>query len=141
MRKNRSKDDAQLLAMGGILISIIVISSAVITINLSNSSIPLDKSDFIKTDFDNIRKEFGVALQDRLEEKMDYDEEDIKKFFYDIALTFSFAESLRDNYFFAEYIEITNTVDDRPNGIKAKLTVGNKNEFITEVVQYYIENV
>ena len=70
---------------------------------------------------------------------MNLNEADIELIFYETFKTFSHAESLHDNYFFAEYLSLTRTVDNKADGIIARLVLGNENEFIEEVVEYYIE--
>ena len=138
----KNNNEAQLLTMGGILVSIIIISSAIITINLSNVSTPLDKNDFIKYEFDNVRKEFGVALQDKLENKIQYATRDndalVRYYFNDTSMVFAYTEFLRGNYFKAEYLGLTFDTEDRADGIIARLVLGNDREYIIEEVEYYI---
>ena len=140
----KNRNDAQLLTMGGVLVSIIIISSAIITINLSNVITPLDKNDFIKHEFDNVRKEFGVALQDKLKNKIQYVTRDndalVSFYFNDISRSFAYIEFLRGNYFKAEYLGLTFDTEDRADGVIACLTLDNTKERIIEEVEYYISS-
>lgn len=133
----KDKDDAQLLLLAGIAISVSIIALASIAISLSSISTPIDKSTFIKSDYDNIRKEFGVALQERLEGKLDYNENLIRLYFNHTKDMFIFfVESIEGNTFDAEYQGLTYTTDQIAKGIGVKLSMGNGYDYITEVVEY-----
>ena len=134
------KNDAQLLLLGGIIITVILISSASIAISLSNVSIPLDKTSSIKGDYENIRKEFGIALKDNVGEYLDDFEYEISKdltvlFFEDIKNSFIFfIEIYNNNYFDAEILEIWK--DDTVGVLLVRLTLSDSDEKIQEDVVY-----
>lgn len=134
-------NDGQLLLLAGIIISISIIAFASITAELStNIGITIDKSSFLKSNYDNVRKEFGVALQDNLEGKLDYQKTTVENlvnlYFNDTRETFVFyVESLHSNYFDAEFLELTYNAG-QINGLKAVLTLANEKEYISEVVTY-----
>jgi len=130
-------NDAQILLLGGIAMSVAILTLAMISVSLSSISTPIDKSTFIKSEYDNIRREFGVALQDRLDGKLDYNEDLIRLYFNDTKDTFVFfIESLHGNNFNAEYIGLTYTTDDVVDGMAVALTLSNGVECITEDVEY-----
>jgi hypothetical protein len=134
------ENNAQLLLLGGIIISVILIASAAIAINLSNISIPLDKTSSIKTDYDNIRKEFGIALKDNVKDYLtEFDPDDAlqltQMYSEDIKDTFVFfIESYNDNYFDAEIGE--EWKDGIVGVITVKLTLSDSDEIIQEEVVY-----
>jgi len=141
MKKINKKNNAQLLLLGGIMISIILIASASIAISLSNISIPLDKTSSIKTDYDNIRKEFGIALKDNINQYLlTFDSVNALKLtkihFEDIKNTFVFfIENFNDNYFDAEIVN-DDWKDDVTGVITVKLTLSDSDETIQEEVVY-----
>jgi hypothetical protein len=138
--KNYKNEDAQLLLLAGIFLSVAIITLASITVSLANLDISIDKTSFIKTDYDNIRKEFGVALKDKLGGKLNYKDSEplILTYFNDTRDIFVFfVESLNGNYFDAEYKGLTFT-NDEPDGIICIIKFSNGNEYISEVINYDI---
>ena len=140
--RKHKKDDAQLLLLTGIFLSVAIITLASITVSLVNVDISLDKTSFIKSDYDNIRKEFGIALRDRLSGKLNYEEKTlvplVLTYFNDTRDIFVFfVESLNGNDFYAEYIGLTST-NDEADGIICFLTLSDDNECISEVITYDI---
>ena len=149
-RSIRKENNAQLLLLGGIIISVILIASASIAISLSNVSIPLDKTSSIKSDYDNIRKEFGIALKDNVKEyfmvfNASASSSLTKIFFEDIKNTFTFfIETFNDNYFDAEILE--ELVGSGPDTtiwrgsvvgvMTVKMTLSDSDEIIQEEVVY-----
>jgi len=143
--KSISKEkNAQLLLLGGIIITVILITSASIAISLSNVSIPLDKTSSIKNNYDNIRKQFGIALKDNVK---DYLEEFgpqssktlVEQYFEDVKSTFSFfIETYNDNYFDATITDIWNDGSgiEIEGVLKIELTYSDNDEEIVEEVVY-----
>ena len=133
-----AKDDAQLLLLAGIFLSVAIVTLASVMVSLSDIDISIDKTSFIKSEYDNVRKEFGVALRDRLSGKLNYGEDLILVYFNDTRDTFIyFVESLHGNYFDAEYRGLTYT-NDEPDGIICFLKLGNGNEYVSEMINYDI---
>ena len=129
-------EEAQLLLLGGIAICLAIITLAMISVNLSSISSPIDKSLFIKPEYDNIRKEFGVALSERLNGKLDYGENLIRLNFNYTRDTFIFLiESLKGNSFDAKYAGLTYSPDG-VDGIRVILTLSNSYEYVNEEVEY-----
>ena len=64
----RSFDDnhGQLLMLAGIIITISILSLALVSISLSGEVSISKKDSFIKYEYDNVRTEFGFALKERL---------------------------------------------------------------------------
>ena len=86
--KNRKKnvdfkndDRGQLFIIGGVMITLAILSLAVISTNLPDVAIPHDETSYLKPEYDNIRQEFGIALQNTLGSKLKYvptnDDDDI----------------------------------------------------------------
>ena len=129
-------DDAQLLLIAGIFLSVAIVSLASVMVSLANIDISIDKTSFIKTEYDNVRKEFGTALRDKLEDKLGYGADLACVYFNDTRDTFVFyLESLKNNYFDAEFKYITYN-NYQPNGICCYLRLGNGKEYISELVYY-----
>jgi hypothetical protein len=127
------------------MMAIIIISMAALSTNISDFYEPVDKTSYIKHDYDNIRKEFGIALQDELGDKVQYilkDDSQIElQYFNYILETFVFIESSHGNFFDAEYIASTFTVGDKFDGIEVKLSFNNGEESVVENVKYEISEV
>jgi hypothetical protein len=131
---------SQLLLSAGIIITLSIISLSLISVSLSKIVLPIDKSTFIKPEFDNIRKEFGTALQDRLYGKLQYSEDLVHLYFNDTRDAFVFVEALHGYYFDAKYIKLTYNIDG-PDGLIAMLTFSNGKEYICEQVEYDIDKM
>lgn len=133
-----AKDDAQLLLLAGIFLSVAIVTLASVTSSLANADISIDKTSFIKSEYDNVRKEFGIALKDALSGKLIYDEDLIQTYFDETRDTFIFfVESLNGNYFDAEYKGLTYT-NDEADGIICLLKLGNGKEYVSETIEYDI---
>lgn len=130
------ESEAQLLMIGGITICVIIIVASAATISLSSINIPVDETSSIKSEFDNIREKFGLALQDRLHGKLD-NISLVLLYFNDTRNLFTFAEARHDNYFDAVFVGITSTTDE-PDGIVAFIVLGDNHDCISERVEYYI---
>jgi len=132
-------DRSQVLLLAGVAITIAIISFAMVSVSLSSIHMPIDKSSFIKSEFDNIRREFGVALIDKAEDGLKYPKNIFNDlfmlYFNDTRDVFIFVEVLHDNYFYAELVEITYTVDE-PRGFIVLLTLFNEDEYISEEISY-----
>jgi len=133
-----AKDDAQLLLLAGIFLCVAIVALASVMSSLANVDISIDKTSFIKSDYDNVRKEFGVALKDRLGDKLNYEDASILTYFNATRDIFVFfVGTLNGNYFDAEYRGLTYT-NDEPDGIICFLKLGNGNEYVSEVINYDI---
>lgn len=140
LRRLTSKDDAQLLLLAGIFLSVAIVSLASVMVSLANADVSIDKTSFIKSDYDNVRKEFGMALKDKISDKIDYKNPEplIIVYFEDIRDTFVFfIESLNGNYFDAEYKGLTYT-NGKVSGVICFIELGNGKEFVSEAVTYDI---
>lgn len=133
--------DAQLLLIAGITMSILIITLSTIAISLSDITITsFDKSSSIQPDFDNIRREFGLAMNQKLEGKLSYSKESIigliETYFNETRETFAyFIESYHSNYFNAELQDIVFN-NEGVAGIYVYLTMSNDKESIYETVCY-----
>jgi len=124
--------------VAGIFLSVSIVALASVMVSLANADVSIDKTTFIKSDYDNVRKEFGMALKDKLKGKLDNNDEFIRTYFEDIRDTFVyFIESMNGNYFDAEYIDKTYSYGE-PDGIVCIIKFSNGKEFVKEQVSYDI---
>ena len=129
-------DEAQLLVLTGVTICVLIIVSYGAIISISSINVPLDKSSFIKSEFDNVRTEFGLVLHDQLHGKMN-DIDFVRMCFNHTRDLFAFAEAQHNNYFNAEFINVTYTMDT-PDGIVAIITLSNDLDIVRDQVFYHI---
>ena len=129
-------DEAQLLVLTGVTICVLIIVSYGAIISMSSINVPLDKSSFIKSEFDNVRTEFGLVLHDQLHGKMN-DIDFVRMCFNHTRDLFAFAEAQHNNYFNAEFINVTYTMDT-PDGIVAIITLSNDFNIVRDQVFYHI---
>jgi len=133
-----AKDDAQLLLLTGVFLCVAIVALASVMSSLANIDISIDKTSFIKSDYDNLRKEFGIALKDRLGGKLNYGETLTLIYFNETRDIFAFfVGTLNGNYFDADYKGLTYT-NNEPDGIICFLKLGNGNEYVSEVINYDI---
>jgi len=141
-RSLKKQNEGQLLLIAGITLSISIITLSSVAVNLSSISLPVEKSLTLKSEYDNIRKEFGIALKDNLKDKIGLGSSDeiIKAYFNDVRNTFVFyIESFYDVYFDAELDEDFLKYYNLPiSEIRVTITLSNEDEYIKEVVSYYI---
>lgn len=132
-------NESQLLLIGGVLITIIILSMTMISISIPDITKPVYKKDFIKYEYANIREEFGVLLNDNLEGVIDHisDSDTFDEFgmlhFEETKQMFSYLEKSHGNYFNAEYVDFSS---GPPKKVEIKLTLKNEKETITEIVEY-----
>ncbi|MEF8879433.1 MAG: hypothetical protein V5A64_03465 [Candidatus Thermoplasmatota archaeon] len=138
MNKRRCDDKGQLLIVAGVLISIMIVTSAIVSVNLAATNKPVDKGTFIKSEFEDVRETFGFALQDQLSQDVAESEDALQTVFNDTKNQFSFAESRRDYYFNAEYLE-TKYVADKPDSVKVRIILKNERDSVSDVVYYPID--
>jgi len=143
MKKYSLKNDkGQLLLIGGILITFLILAMVTISINISDINKPVYKKDFIRQDYANIKEEFGRTLKAKLEDKI----QEITTvsdanaicipYFNDVRDMFIFVVKSDGNYFNAEYIEPFFNNGGSVKGLKVRLTFINEKESITEEVTY-----
>jgi len=137
LRSNKKgSDDAQLLLIAGIILSVAIVTLASVSVSLSNADIAIDKTTFIKSEYDNLRREFGITLKDKIGNKLGYGEDVIRTYFNDTRDTYVFfIESLNGNYFDAEYIGLSYN-DNQVDGIICLLRIGNGKEYVSEEITY-----
>ena len=130
---------AQLVTAAGIIIAISILSVAFVSINLSSIYVPIEKGSFLKNEYDNIRQEFAGVIQNNLNGKLDYEENDfVKSFNYYFDETkdiFTYIETLHGYYFNAEFVSILYK-DNAPSGFVCILTLSNAYQYIQEEVTY-----
>ncbi len=133
------KDDAQIVLVGGIIITIAILSFGVIITSLSDVTETIDKESYLLYNYNNIRKEFGLVLKQNLQQNMDNDYLDsdiIGYYFNDSRDILVFAESSHGVFFDAELIRIVYK-GENINGLEARLTLSNEYDYISEEVTYY----
>ena len=135
-------DEGQLLLIGGILITFLILAMVTISISISDINKPVYKKDFIRQDYTNIREEFGRVLYYELEDKIheitsEADADAIcKPYFNDVRDMFIFTVKSDGNYFNAVYKEPFFNSGGSIKGLKVELTLSNEKETISEVVIY-----
>lgn len=135
-------DEGQLLLIGGILITFLILAMVTISISISDINKPVYKKDFIRQDYANIKEEFGRALNSKLEDKIheitsDADADAIcKPYFNDVRDMFIFVVKSDGNYFNAEYMEPFFNSGGSIKGLEVRLTFSNEKESISEVIIY-----
>ncbi len=134
------KDDnkGQLLIIGGIIVTIFIVFSAVLTVNLSATHKPVDKTSFITPEYNNVREKFGYALNDRLSTELMGFDNVVFAIFNDTKAEFKYGELRHGYYFDAELVQIR-SVDGKPEGLEVTLTLSNKKDSISDNVYYLIE--
>ena len=141
-KKIKNDDSGQLLLLGGVMLTILIISLAVISTSVSDIYISVDNTDFIKSEYDNIRREFGLALESNLIDKLEYvtpgtdGDNIVLPYFNDVKDVFIFTESLYGNYFDANFIRNNFSPEEEAIGMIVELTFDNGKESITEEVEY-----
>lgn len=128
---------AQILMIGGIIMCVMIVLSSVASISLTNIAVSIDKTTFIKSEFECVKDKFGLLLNDRLSGKLNNITFIYSSFNYSRDLL-SFAEARHNNYFNAEFVEMTYTADEA-DGMIVDIILSNKNDYIKERVAYYIE--
>ena len=132
-----SDNSAQLFIVAGVIITIMIVVSSIATLNSSSVTKPIDKSDFIRSNFENVKADFGFYLNDILTHELLEDRIELDKIFDDSVRLFKFAQARHNYYFDAEIISVmsySNSVDT----IKVNLTLSDLDDSMTEIVYYYI---
>lgn len=144
-KKNRCLDrrnSGQLLLLAGITISLAIIGLSMIAANLAEVNVYISKSSYVKSDYDNIRKEFGVALKDRLSGRIWLGEDFVDfayVYFNDTRDVFTFfVETLKGNCFNAEFLGLEYNIEQWPDGVIVRLMFSNGYEHISETIVYDI---
>ena len=141
MRKKQKRiikkdNNAQLLLIAGISICVLIIVSSAATVSMVDSFVPTDKTSSIKTEYDNVRNKFGLALQDHLEGKLET--ADVNYWFDITNNLFSYALARHNYYFNAVLVDTISSNGDNDDSIIVILNFSNKNDCITEQIEYYI---
>jgi len=135
---SKKTDDAQLLILAGVVITILLVVSSILSVNLSISNRPSNKETYIRSDYVNVKEKFGYALDDNLDRNLMQYEDVVYTVFNDTLKQFKFSLS-RYDYFFDAEIEEIRYIADQPEGIYVSLLMGNKFDSMSETVYYYIE--
>lgn len=143
VRKISKNNKSQLLLIGGVLTTILILSMAMISISIPDITKPVYKKDFIQYEYTNVREEFGILLKGNLKKVIDDIDGDAKFDDYGILHfdetkeMFIFIEKSHGNYFNAEYRDYVDS--SSPKAVEIKLTLKNEKDIISEVVTYEIE--
>lgn len=144
-RKILRKNKSQLLLIGGVIITFLMLSMAMVSISIPDITRPVYKKDFILYEFANVKEEFGILLKGNMKkiiDDIDPSEDDVNfnslgvPHFDETKEMFIFIEKLNGNYFNAEYI--TGSYKHAPKTVQVELTLKNEKELISEVVTYEI---
>lgn len=137
MIRKLSDNQGQLLVVAGIIITIMIVVSSIATINITSVTQPIDKTGFIKKEFENVRADFGYYLDDILIQEILEDENELDKVFDDAVRLFKFAEARHNYYFNAELEEII-SYSSSPDLLKVNLTIRDLDDSVSEIVYYHI---
>jgi len=133
------ENKGQLLTVAGIIITISILSIAFVSINLSSIYMPIEKGSFLKNEYGNIRREFGGVIQDNLNGKLDYEQEDFIKifnyYFNETKDIFTYVETLHGYYFNAEFVSILYK-NNAPSSFVCVLTLSSDYQYTQEEVKY-----
>ena len=133
---------AQLLLIGGVLITFLILSLSMISISIPDITRPIYKKDFINYEYSNVKEEFGVLLNVSLKKVREYinDENTFEEYgkahFNETKEMFVYIEKTNGNYFNVEYLNYD--AGSSPKTIRVRLTLRNNKENISEVVHYKI---
>jgi len=140
-RKNLSfsdNKDGQIFLLGGVVITIAILVFGVVITSLSDVTESVNKESFLLDDYNNIRKEFGIILNNNIGEYITGADENINIinfYFNDSRDVFVFIGATHGYYFNSEFIGLTYKGDD-PDGLIARLTLSNDYDYICEEVSY-----
>ena len=131
-------NNAQILIVASITISVLIVVLGVVTANLSNVSVnlPREKSYAIYSDYIDIRQKFGTALYQNLYSM--YNESQIINEFDHISYEFSNIANMYGNFFNAECIKINYDYHGRLDTLEVKLTYRSDSSSISEEVEYNV---
>ncbi len=126
--------------LAGIIITISILSLALVSISLSGEISVSKKNYFIKYEYDNVRTEFGIALKERLVDLSNFEIATIKEYILDTEDIFVFTENLDGYYFDVTLIENDYIImkGNEKIGIKVNLFLSNSGESIYEENVEYI---
>lgn len=145
VRKISKNNKSQLLLIGGVLTTILILSMAMISISIPDITKPVYKKDFIQYEYTNVREEFGILLKGNLKKVITniVDNDTFDEFgnphFNETKEMFIFIEKSHGNYFNAEHIADSLYVYGPTKTLQIKLILINEKETISEVVTYEIE--
>ena len=123
--------------IAGIIITIGIITFGTISISLSNVSYPIDKRSFIKPEFDNIRREFGIYLKDSYGDISQHSNSSINLIFNYSKRIFTSIESLDGYYFNATLLDYYYKLD-KIYGLKIRVSLVDDDEGVVEEVLYIL---
>ncbi len=145
IKRNLDNNSGQLFLMGGVIITLLIIGLAVVSTSLSEVTTEYKKENYLRDEYVNIRNEFGVALQDRIESKFNYvflgNDQIIQTYFEKIRDEFVFVEKLHGYNFNAEYVDCFYTTGDKVESVSIKLILSNGEDSVSEIVNYDISGV
>jgi len=126
--------------LAGIIITISILSLALVSISLSGEISVSKKNYFIKYEYDNVRTEFGVALKERLVDLSNFENSTIKEYVLDTEDIFVFTENLDGYYFDVTLVENDYIIvkGNEKIGIKVNLFLSKSGESIYEENIEYI---
>lgn len=124
-----------MLMIAGITITVGIIALGTISISLSTISFPIDKRSYIKPEFDNIRKEFGVFLKDSYGDISQYSFSSINLIFNHSKRIFTSVEALDGYYFNAMLLGYYYKLD-KISGLEIRLCLIDDDESVVEDVLY-----
>jgi hypothetical protein len=139
-------NEGQLLLIGGIIITFLILAMAAISISVSEINKPIYKKEFIRQNYANIREEFGRTYNDSIKDKKQWIKQTepssentiCKPYFNYTTQLFIFVAKSDGNYFNAVYVSTDYNVDGSFKGLTADLSFNNGKESISERVIYVL---
>ena len=128
-------EEAQMLILGAILVSVMVITLSVYVSELSNvtSSLPIEESTELLPVYENIREGFGHALKDLIDSN-NCNYSWISKSVESTSESFFIIESQHMRYFDAELIDVHYLIDKVK--VTVELSLHDDTSYISEEVIY-----
>jgi len=128
-------NNAQMLIVASITISVLIVVLGVVTATLSNISVnlPRERSYAIYSDYIDFREKFGTALNQRMNS---IPVESIKDEFNNIRFEFTNIANRYGYFFNAEYIGLNYDYYEDLDSLKVILTFRSDSSGITEEVEY-----
>ena len=141
--KNKNfNDDGQIFLIGGVMITLVIISLAVLSIQISEVTSSYTDKYYLKNDYENICEEFGIMLEDKLGENLRYvsgpNDAIIVASFNEINDYFSYASSLHGTSFHASYNATNSNVSSSAARLRVYMSLSNEYDCVQGEIDYYI---
>jgi len=142
LKKRNLNDKGQIFLIGGVMITLVIISLAVLSIQISQVTSSYTDKYYLKNEYENICEEFGIMLEDKLGGNLRYvsnpDDTIIVATFNEINDYFSYASSIHGNSFHASYDVTNSNVSSSAARLRVQMSLSNEYDSIQNEIDYYI---